>query len=39
MNAQGGGGLDGVLQGVDDDLKSEDVSPDECGQNSMISCC
>ena len=31
MNAQGGGSLEGVLQAGDEDLKAEEVSPEECG--------
>merc|ERR1712045_834022 len=42
MNANGGATLEGVL-GPDDDLKgdalSSDMSPGDCGPNSMISCC
>ena len=42
MNANGGATLESVL-GPDDDLKgddlSSDMSPGDCGPNSMISCC
>jgi len=41
MNANGGATIEGVL-GTDDDMKGEDMSdmsPGDCGQNSMISCC
>jgi len=40
MNAAGGSGMDAVMQSGEDDLKSEDVSPEDCGgENSMLSCC
>ena len=41
MNANGGATIEGVL-GNEDDMKGEelsDMSPGDCGQNSMISCC
>ena len=41
MNANGGATIESVLGG-DDDMKGEDMSdmsPGDCGQNSMISCC
>jgi len=41
MNANGGATIEGVL-GNDDDMKGDDMSdmsPGDCGQNSMISCC
>lgn len=41
MNANGGATIENVL-GADDDMKGEDMSdmsPGDCGQNSMISCC
>lgn len=42
MNANGGATIEGVM-GPDDDMKgddlSSDMSPGDCGPNSMISCC
>ena len=46
MNAQGGASMEAVLASGDDDMKDEDVSPEDCGsgggapgQSNMISCC
>ena len=41
MNANGGATIESVLGG-DDEMKGDDMSdmsPGDCGQSSMISCC